>query len=154
MAAYLSLIFIYINKIFFYESLLILAPSWCLGLSTYMYTIPWVYTLHGTPFSVMALHYSCIPGWFLLTGLPWIPPCCSTPSEKPCYIVSVSAFIFPILYVKPIRLLLNQRIPAGSSSGCLLKHFMLSAVPEVLRFPADFYSLSAADKCNVILMRL
>ena len=37
------------------------------------------------------------------------------PNNKSFYVVSTSASIFFILYVKPIRLLLIQRSPAGSS---------------------------------------
>ena len=47
-------------------------------------------------------------GWF---GQPKY----STPTKKSFYIVSTSASIFFILYVKPIWLLLIQRTPAGSS---------------------------------------
>ena len=47
-------------------------------------------------------------GWF---GQPKY----STPSRKPFYIVSVSASIFFMLYVKAIRSLLIQRIRAGLS---------------------------------------
>ena len=35
--------------------------------------------------------------------------------KRSFYVVSTSAFIFFILYVKPIRSLLIQRTPAGSS---------------------------------------
>ena len=47
-------------------------------------------------------------GWF---GQPKY----STPSKKSFYVVSTSASIFLILFVKPIRSLLIQRTPAGSS---------------------------------------
>ena len=47
-------------------------------------------------------------GWF---GQPKY----STPTKKSFYVVSTSASIFFILYVKPIRSLLIQRTPAGSS---------------------------------------
>ena len=47
-------------------------------------------------------------GWFGQPGY-------GTPSKKSSYVESVSAFTFFILYVKPIRSLLIQRIPAGSS---------------------------------------
>ena len=47
-------------------------------------------------------------GWF---GQPKY----STPSKKSFYVVSTSASIFFIPYVKPIRSLLIQRTPAGSS---------------------------------------
>ena len=57
-------------------------------------------------------------GWF---GQPKY----STPSKKSFYVVSVFAFVFFILYVKPIRSLLIQRIPADHRSGCLLKHFIV-----------------------------
>ena len=39
----------------------------------------------------------------------------STPPKKSLYVVSTSVSIFFILYVKPIRSLLIQRTPAGSS---------------------------------------
>ena len=54
--------------------------------------------------------FSIVPeeGWF---GQPKY----STRSKKTFYVVSVSAFIFFILFVKPIRSLLIQRIRAGSS---------------------------------------
>ena len=39
----------------------------------------------------------------------------STPTKKFSYVLSTSASIFFILYVKPIRSLLIQHIPAGSS---------------------------------------
>ena len=47
-------------------------------------------------------------GWF---GQPKY----NTPAKKSFYVLSTSAFIFFILYVKPIRSLLIQRTPAGSS---------------------------------------
>jgi len=47
-------------------------------------------------------------GWF---GQPKY----STPTKKSFYVVSTSASIFFILYVKPIRSLLIQRTPAGLS---------------------------------------
>ena len=40
--------------------------------------------------------------------------------KRSFYVVSTSAFIFFILYVKPIRSLLIQRIPAGSSFRLLV----------------------------------
>ena len=54
--------------------------------------------------------FSIVPeeGWF---GQPKY----STRSKKAFYVMSVSAFIFFILFVKPIRSLLIQRIQAGSS---------------------------------------
>ena len=45
-------------------------------------------------------------GWF---GQPKY----STPSKKPFYVGSVSTFVFFDLYVKPVRSLLIQHIPAG-----------------------------------------
>ena len=47
-------------------------------------------------------------GWF---GQPKY----SKPTKKPFYVVSTSASIFFILHLKPIRSLLIQRAPAGSS---------------------------------------
>ena len=41
------------------------------------------------------------------TNVPW--------ERRSFYVVSTSAFIFFILYVKPIRSLLIRRTPAGSS---------------------------------------
>ena len=43
--------------------------------------------------------------------------------QKSFYVVPVSAFIFFILYVKPIRSLLIQRTPAGSSFRLLAETF-------------------------------
>ena len=42
------------------------------------------------------------------------------------YVVSVSAFKFLILYVKPIRSLLIQRIPVGLSPTVVLEHFIIN----------------------------
>jgi hypothetical protein len=47
--------------------------------------------------------------------------------KKSSYAVSVFAFIFSIFYVKPIRSLLIQRIPAGSSVASLINILQLSS---------------------------
>ena len=44
-------------------------------------------------------------------------PKCSTPSKKSSYVVSVSSFIFFILYVKPIRSVLIQLIAPFNKSN-------------------------------------
>ena len=50
--------------------------------------------------------------------------------QKTFYVVSISAFIFFILFVKPVRSLLIQRIRAGyHRSGCLLlKHSIQNSI--------------------------
>ena len=58
---------------------------------------------------------AAVVGLDLLLGLSMVRRCSLNRSFKPFYVVPVSASIFLILYVKPVRSLLIQRTPAGSS---------------------------------------
>ena len=71
--------------------------------------------------------------------------------QKSFYVVSVSAFIFFILYVKPIRSLLIQRTPAGSSFRLLAKTFYvrLTLTHSIPRIASTKSLLSSCDLYNV-----
>ena len=62
--------------------------------------------------------------------------------KRSLYVVSTSAFIFFILYVKPIRSLLIQRTPAGSSFRLFALTFYSQATQNFIRV-AGYVELSS-----------
>ena len=80
-------------------------------------------------------------GWF---GQPKY----STHSKKSFHVVSFCAFIFSVLYLKPIRSLLIQHTPVGSSFRLLDETFYSLTDEAVLHFFSLMRNEISPIKCS------